>query len=290
MNKSSPWSCIDAHQHCWQLATAEWPTSELEPIYRDFSPLDFAAAAGPDVASVLVQSQPTEQDTEYLLNLARAHRSVLGVVGWVNLAESNAVQRLEHFARDRLLRGVRPMLQGLQNDRWILQDAIAPALDALVRLDLCFDALVFTRHLPHILALADQYPNLRIVIDHSAKPDIAGGEWTQWYGHLVPLAARSNVYCKLSGLITEAAPGASLAVVTHYAEAVLNLFGSERVLWGSDWPVLNLASEYRQWHDFCQKLVKSFDSSAEKAIFCDNAIKVYGLEPGLPEPLLNKND
>lgn len=279
MAERDGWPCIDAHQHCWRLADAEWPTPELEPIYRDFSPDDFAVAAGADVASVLVQSQPNEQDTDYLLALADRYPHILGVVGWVDLTHPQACQRLAHFAGHKKFRGVRPMLQALQNDRWILQDSIAPALAFLADRQLCFDALVFERHLPHIASVAEQHPNLRIVIDHGAKPDIAAGEWTGWYGAMVQVAAHNNVYCKLSGLITEAAPGAPLACVSHYAEAILQLFGPDRVLWGSDWPVLNLASDYHQWHEFARNLVKSFYSSAEKAIFCDNAVEFYGLTP-----------
>lgn len=229
------------------------------------------------MASVLVQSQPTEADTRYLLGLAHRYRHILGVVGWVDLTCANAGERLRFFARDRLFKGVRPMLQNLPDKRWILQPSIAPALEVMSELELCFDALIFPGHLLYIMELAQRHPRLRIVLDHGAKPDIAGGDWSGWYEMMARVASCDNIYCKLSGLITEAGPKADLSCTEKYARAIIELFGPHRVLWGSDWPVVNLASDYRHWHEFAQKLVNSVDSSAEKAIFCDNSMKFYGL-------------
>lgn len=277
MTESFPWSWVDAHQHNWRLADTQWPTPDLVPIYRDFTPEDFLQAAGDRVASVLIQSQPTEADTRYLLDLAHRCRHILGVVGWVDLAGADAGERLRYFAGDALFKGVRPMLQNLPDERWILQPSIAPALEVMSELGLCFDALIYPGHLPYIRELAERHPGLRIVLDHGAKPDIAGGDWSGWYGMMAGVASCDNIYCKLSGLITEAGPEADLSCTEAYARAIIELFGPHRVLWGSDWPVVNLASDYCHWHEFAKKLVNSVDPSAEKAVFCDNSVEFYGL-------------
>ncbi|UTF59155.1 amidohydrolase [Gilvimarinus sp. DA14] len=270
---------VDAHQHAWELANTQWPTPELGEIYRDFSAADYltASAEAGAVASVLVQSQPHAADTDYLLAEADAYRHVVGVVGWVDLAAADAREQLTLRARHPAFCGVRPMLQALPEDDWILRPECAAGLAALSEHKLCFDALVYPRHLRHIETLALAHPELSIVLDHGAKPDIAGGEWQHWYQLMVRLAALPNVHCKLSGLITEAPAESQLSVVRPYAEAILTLFGPRRVIWGSDWPVLNLASNYREWLVYCRQLVQSFAPGAEKAIFRDNAIALYRL-------------
>ncbi len=270
---------IDAHQHCWQLANTEWPMPDLAAIYRDFGPSDFlAASAGTNVAgSVLVQSQPTSADTDYLLAQADAYPHILGVVGWIDLAAADAVQEIARRSAHPAFCGVRPMLQALPEDDWITRPECAQALQALVRHNLCFDALVLERHLPYIEQIAVRHPDLAIVLDHGAKPDIAAGQWHSWHAALARLAALPNVHCKLSGLVTEARPGAPLAEVQPYAQAILDLFGFHRVLWGSDWPVLNLASNYDQWLAYCKQLVQLFTKDSQAAIMRHNAVAFYGL-------------
>ena len=171
---------IDAHQHCWQLQRPEfaWPTPDLNAIYRDFTPDDFRAEAQPlgVIGSVLVQSQPHIEDTHFLLRLAAAHSHILGVVGWVDLSTSEAAEQLAALAGTPKLRGLRPMLQNLTPDDWILSRAQPEALEAMSAQGLTFDALVYTRHLPFIDTLAQRHPELNIVIDHAAKPVIGTGE------------------------------------------------------------------------------------------------------------------
>lgn len=277
MTDACGYTVIDAHQHCWRLDQATWPTPDLTAIYRDFLPGDFLQAAGAGVGSVLVQSQPNERDTDFLLALAAQHAHILGVVGWVDLAHGSAVKRLEDYAERPAFKGVRPMLQCLEDDQWILKKSLKPALNALVDLGLTFDALVYSRHLQAITTLAERYPTLRIVIDHGAKPCIAEAEWDSWYHKLECLAGAPNVYCKLSGLVTEAGEGASLAQTRAYGDALWQLFGPRRLMWGSDWPVLNLASNYGDWQAFAREMIESADLAAIDAIFCDNARAFYRL-------------
>lgn len=272
---------IDAHQHCWQLDRPEcrWPTPGLKPLYRDFTPDDFWAEASPCgvSGSILVQSQPHLDDTRYLLSLAARDPRILGVVGWVDLSAPDAVGTVHELADNPRLRGIRPMLQDLEEDDWILNRARPEALQALAERKLVFDALVTPRHLTVIAELARRHPSLTIVLDHGGKPDIAGGEMETWEQGLTALAARPNVVCKLSGLFTEMAPEQPANEVDGYIDRILTYFGSERVMWGSDWPVLTLAGHYADWLARARERVRLRFPALESALFRDNARAVYRL-------------
>src|SRR5579875_3712778 len=199
---------VDAHLHCWRLGRngCSWPTPELTAIHRDFVIDDWWREAAPlhIGAGVLVQSQPSERDTGWLLGLARGDPRIAGVVGWVDLAARDAPARIAALTAHPKLRGIRPMLQDLPDDGWILSPALAPAIEALIAHGLCFDALVKPRHLPHLLRFAERHPDLPIVIDHAAKPDIAQGVLDPWRSHIAALAEFPRTGCKLSGLLTAA--------------------------------------------------------------------------------------
>jgi L-fuconolactonase len=249
-------------------------------IYRDVPVMHWLQEAQPCgvQAGVLVQAAPTEAETLHLLALADAHPQVLGVVGWVDMLSTHAPQRIRTLAQYPKLKGLRPMLQDIAQPDWILQSAVQPCLEQMAALDLVFDALVKPLHLPHLLTLAKRHRQLSIVIDHGAKPDIAAGldAWEPWVGLLEELAALPNVVCKLSGLLTEAGPGAAPDAARAWAQHVLQTFGPQRVLWGSDWPVLELASNYAAWWQECQAVVRP-DASARQAVFGGNAQRVYRL-------------
>lgn len=272
---------IDAHQHCWQLGQHDctWPTPEFEAIYRDFSPPDFAAEALAlgVTGSVLVQSQESLADTRYLLQQAAEHPHILGVVGWVDLASADALEQIPALATDRHLKGLRPMLQNLIEDDWIVSRALPEALATMSDCQLSFDALVYSRHLPGIKTLAERHPQLPIVLDHAAKPAIGKGEWQYWRQGLATLASHPNVCCKLSGLITEMAPRQHWQALLAYIREILTLFGPERVLWGSDWPVLQLAGDYDRWLSYSWQAVQQFSPGCEEAVFADNARRFYCL-------------
>ncbi len=272
---------IDAHQHCWQLTRPEcrWPTPVLEPLYRDFTPDDFWAEASPCgvSGSILVQSQPHPDDTQYLLALAGRDPRILGVVGWVDLSAADAVQAVNELAASPRLCGLRPMLQDLDEDDWILNRARPEALEALAERNLVFDALVTPRHLPVIAELARRHPTLTIVLDHGGKPDIAQRETAEWERGLAALAAHPNVVCKLSGLVTEMAPDQPANEMDGYIDRILTCFGAKRVLWGSDWPVLTLAGHYADWLARARERVRLRSPSLESALFRDNARAVYRL-------------
>lgn len=274
---------IDAHFHCWQLARGDygWLTPALVPIYRDVTVHDWQAEAAPLGVSggVLVQAAPTEAETQFLLAQADAHPQVLGVVGWVDLLATDAPARIQALARHPKLKGFRPMLQDIDDPEWILQAALAPALQAMVDCGLVFDALVKSAHLPHILALAGRYPDLALVIDHAAKPAIAAGEWQPWADGMARLAAETGAMCKLSGLLTEAGAAPAPGAVRRWAAHVLASFGASRVVWGSDWPVLELAGSYALWWRETQQLLAGFSAQEQAAILGENAKRLYRLSP-----------
>lgn len=272
---------IDAHVHFWRIGCNDcaWPPPELTAIHHDFLPEDWrreADAAGID-AAIAVQSQPSERDTEWLLRLAGDDPRIAGVVGWTDLAARDASELIAALAKSPKLRGLRPMLQDLSDDGWIVSDAVLPAVDAMIAHDLCFDALVYPRHLPYLLRFAERHPALRIVIDHAAKPDIAHREIEPWRAQIAALAELPNVSCKLSGLVTEACEHWHSDDLRPYVEHLLATFGAHRLLWGSDWPVVNLAADYSRWFDAAAELT-NLQGDERAALFGDNAARVYGIQ------------
>lgn len=272
---------IDSHVHFWRIGRngQSWPGADLPEIHRDFLEPDLVAASAraPLAGVVLVQSQPNDEDTDWLLSLAASSDRILGVVGWADFAAPDAARRIEVLASRPKLKGLRPMLQAIAEDGWINRPELAPALEAMAAHDLVFDALIQPRHLPHILKLADDRPSLRIVIDHGAKPLIAEGVREPWRTQMAELGQRPNVFCKLSGLTTEAGPGRPASAVTPYIEDILSIFPTDRILWGSDWPVLNMSSEYRQWYAICLEATAGLNNEARESIFAGAAELVYRL-------------
>lgn len=270
---------IDAHQHFWRIGRNghEWPTPDLTGLYRDFGPNELLEASqGLGLTgSIVVQSQPNELDTDWLLALVKNEPLVLGVVGWVDLSAPNAPSRLANLARQPKFKGVRPMLQSLPDPDWIARPALAPALDALEALELSLDALVYTRQLPAVLAVARQRPALRIVIDHGAKPPISSGDLETWASAMAAAAEVPQVHCKLSGLWTEAAPGAPGDVLAPYIDRLIQLFGPERLMWGSDWPVVNLAGDYAAWHDHVCRRLALVDTTVSRQVMGEVARRFY---------------
>jgi L-fuconolactonase len=269
---------IDAHQHFWRIAdrAGQWPPPELEAIYRDFGPEDLEPlleATGME-GTVVVQTMEHEADTAYMLDLAGRHGFIKGVVGWTDLKARCAAEAIARLAADRRLRGLRPMLQDIAQDDWIADPALHPAVEAMLAHDLALDALVLPRHLRPLLDFATRYPELRIVIDHGAKPPIAEGRFTAWRQAMAALAALPNVWCKLSGLLTEAG-GAGPVAVRPYAETLLELFGPQRLIFGSDWPVLRLAGDYVAWAEQCCDIVPV---EHHDAVFGANAMSFYRLD------------
>jgi L-fuconolactonase len=279
---------IDAHQHYWSLLHRDYgwlqPTPQLRAIYRDFGPADLHPhldASGID-ATVLVQAAPSEAETWRLLQLAAAPgRRVAGVVGWCGLLQADAPRRIATLAAQPLLKGLRPMLQDLADPRWMLQVALGPALQAMAEHHLVFDALVKgPAQLDALCEFAVRHPSLRIVLDHGAKPPIASGEMAGWAAAISRLAQSHNVMCKLSGLVTEAGAGWSAERLRPWVEHLLGAFGPQRLLWGSDWPVLKLVSDYADWWCASGELLAGLSAPQREQVLGGNAVRCYGLQPG----------
>jgi len=269
---------LDAHCHFWRLDRGDYgwlqgPDPSLDAIRRDFLPADHPAA-GPVIA---VQAAPTLEETDFLLSLARREAQILGVVGWVDLAASTAVADLAARAAGPEFLGVRPMLQDIAATDWLLTKPQGEALEALTRLQLTFDALVTQRHLPVLERFAAQNPDLPIVIDHAAKPQ--PGDRSAWEAGMRRLAGQ-GLHCKLSGLLTELSPDElrdPLAALRPLVAQLLDWFGAERLIWGSDWPVLNLAASYAEWLALTEELLTDLSPDERAAVMGGNAMRFYGV-------------
>jgi len=267
---------IDAHVHLWRLGANDcvWPTPDLAAIHRDHELAEIAALAGDAgvTSAVLVQSQASERDTRWLLEVAKGSSFVAGVVGWTDLAAANVGERLDSLAEDGPLVGIRPLTEASPDD-WFDAPAIDAGLDALVARGLTFDALIRPRHLASLDRLAARHPGRASMIDHAAKPAI-GIDKTAWREAMAPLATRPNVWCKLSGLMTELSPDGSADDLPPYIADMLALFGPDRIVWGSDWPVLNLRGTYAEWLACAFAAVPVAD---QPAVFSGNARRFYSL-------------
>ena len=285
---------IDAHQHFWQLARGGygWLRADdpvVAPLVRDFLPEALMPMLRThDVTrTVLVQAADSVAETAFLLGLAAAHDVIAGVVGWVALDRDEAASTLERLAADGRLKGVRPMLQDLPTDDWILQAPRPEALRTLQRLGLRFDALVRPRQLAALARFARAWPDLPIVIDHAAKPPLAadwGDEAMQaWRRDMATLAAAPQVCCKISGLLTElapsdrASPARATARLRPVVDALLAWFGPERLMWGSDWPVLTLAGPYAGWIAVSDALLAPLSAGERAQVLHGTAQRFYGL-------------
>ncbi len=274
---------IDGHQHFWTTQRDDygWLTPDLELLYRDFVPEDLQPLleqAGVD-HTVLVQAAATTDETRYLLGIAEHHAMVAGVVGWVDMdSPMDAIETLYELAQHPKFVGIRPMIQDIENPAWIDMPEFDRVFDALVENNLCFDALVRSVHLPFLLNCLTRHPALRVVIDHGAKPNIGDSQWQPWADSISTIAKQTSAYCKISGLITEASATQTYDDVMPYVNHLLDAFGAKRLIWGSDWPVLNLAGDYRGWHDASTARLAALSEQDQDDIFGRNAIDFYNLK------------
>jgi L-fuconolactonase len=271
---------IDAHQHYWALSTPghQWPTPADKRIHRDHGPAELASAADtvPVERTILVQSQPTDADTDWMLALAARTPSIAAVVGWVDLATTDAPARIRQLASNPKLRGLRPMLQAIEDTDWLLGPQLGPAIRAMEEHGLRLDALVQPRHLPMLTRFMDRWPGVPIVIDHAAKPFVGRGELDPWRENIATIA-RHGAWCKLSGLRTEQFEGQSSDALRPYVEHLVDCFG-DRLMWGSDWPVLLLSGDsYSDWFEAAVRL-SGLSDARRKRLFKEAAEGFYGLE------------
>jgi L-fuconolactonase len=274
---------IDAHQHFWQPSRGDygWLTPQAGTLYRDYLPGDLAPLLSEHAvsATVLVQAAPTEAETHFLLGLAREHRFIAGVVGWVDFEAPDVGERIAALAAAGAgkLRGLRPMTQDIADARWIVRPSLDDAFEAMVAHDLVFDALVRPVHLGALRERLLRHPRLRAVLDHAGKPDIAGGALKPWAVALERLARDTAICCKLSGLLTEAGTRRSVADLAPWVAQLFASFGAERMLWGSDWPVLNTAGSYAAWLGLAQQLIERCAPGHTEQVLAGTAQRLYHL-------------
>lgn len=273
---------LDSHQHFWTLERGDygWLTPEVSAIYRDFMPEDLTREmrrAG-ITRTILVQAEAKEAETDFLLEIAANTDFVAGVVGWIDLEAEDFSARLSRFRQNPKFVGLRPMLQGLEDDAYILRPKVIDSLKAIADSGLSFDILTFPRHLPHVTAALKQVPTLRAVVDHISKPDIANGVLDPWRAHIEEIAGLKTVSCKISGMVTEASTDWALADFRPYIDHVARCFGPDRLMFGSDWPVCTLAASYAEVANLARTLLSShFGPDEFRRIFEENAARFYGV-------------
>ena len=270
---------LDAHLHVWTLTRGDytWLTPEFSEIYQDFSIDDVwpdAEQAGVQ-RFILVQAAASAAETDFLLSLAAADKRVAGVVGWIDFPSMQAAEEIRRRAAQHRLVGIRPMIADRPDPNWILQDACAPALEAMSDAGLVFDGHARPDLIRVMTVLAQRYPDLRMVIDHAGKPPIESGNLDEWREDIRALSACPNVSTKFSGLLTEAGKHTDDVSIGVAVEHIANCFGHERVLWGSDWPVLNMAGTYAGWAAQSERLVTQYFAGHEDAVWRTNAEQIY---------------
>jgi L-fuconolactonase len=275
---------IDAHQHFWHLSRGDydWLAPEQSLLYRNYLPEDLAPTLVDHGvrATVLVQAAPSEAETRYLCGLAHAHGFIAGVVGWVDFQSPGAHRRISALLADArgMLKGLRPMIQDIPDPHWLSRRTLDEAFESMVEHELVFDALVRPAQINELRVRLVRHPHLRAVLDHAGKPDIANGGYDSWAEDLERLARDTAAHCKLSGLLTEAGARNSPEDLESYVEHIFHCFGTRRVLWGSDWPVVNLVCDYGHWLALARGFVDRYAARCETDVFGDTAARLYQLE------------
>jgi L-fuconolactonase len=280
---------IDSHQHYWKAERGDyhWMSPAVPILCRDYLPSDLRPSLlrhGIE-KTILVQAAQTVAETDFLLELAGTNESVAGVIGWLDMEASDFIEQFAHYRGHPKFLGLRPMLQDLPDDQWILRPQVLSALECVAEADVPFEFLTYPRHLPFVLEALQSIPRLRAVIDHISKPEIRVGRLEPWKNWVSRLAGCPNLYCKLSGMITEADHQRwSVDDLRPYADHVIDCFGIDRVMFGSDWPVCLQAGSYDQVIGALEEIVSPRRSEElERKLFGDNAISFYKLnaEAGL---------
>ena len=273
---------VDSHQHFWQVGRFDYPwmDSSVEVLFQDYLPAQLKPALDRLEISktVLVQASNSVEESRWLLALAKQNPFIAGVVGWVDLKNTDVDQQLDELRADPKFKGVRHLVESEPDDDWLVQPEVMRGLQRLSKYDLTYDLLVHTRHLKFIEQVVEACPDLRLVIDHMAKPPVSSGEVTPWFNALRPVAANKNIHCKLSGLVTEANWSSWKTIeLRPYVESALELFGPERLMFGSDHPVCLLAASYDRVLDSFREILRDLSDDDRERIFAINATEFYRL-------------
>lgn len=273
---------IDGHHHFWCYDPVEysWIDEPMKSIRRDFLPehlrAEIATAGVEGVVSV--QARQSLRETEWLLDLASTHEFIKGVVGWVELISPTVGGVLERLAPNRKLKSVRHVVQAESDENFLLRPDFNRGIRELNKRSLAYDILIFERHLPQTIRFVDGHPNQVFVLDHLAKPRIKDGIIEPWNKNLRELAKRPNVYCKVSGMVTEADhAGWNEGQLQPYFDAALGAFGPQRLMFGSDWPVSLVACGYARWHELVSRWVAQLSPDERARVLGGTAVEAYRL-------------
>ena len=273
---------IDAHHHFWKYdpQTYSWMNDQMEILKKDYLPENLKDnILATDIDGVIsVQADQSLRETDDLLTYAEAHNFILGVVGWLPLADSNVEKIMESYADQSLLKGIRHVVQDEPNNKFILGKEFNQGVSLIKKFNWVYDILIFERQLGPTIQFVDQHPHQVFVLDHIAKPRIGDAMMEPWKSQMYELAKRENVSCKLSGIATEAKwKEWREDDLTPYMEIALDAFGPNRMMFGSDWPVARLAVEYGPWVDLCRRFISSLSVDEQALIEGRVAEKIYGL-------------
>lgn len=273
---------IDAHQHFWHYEPIKhaWIDDDMEVIRKDFLPSDLETVYNENAIDgcVAVQADQTTEETDFLIQLSKEHSFIKGIVGWVDLRSDAIRDDLSKYAKESIVKGFRHVVQGEADPNFLLRKQFLNGISALKEFDFTYDILVFPHQLGATLEFVKQFPNQKFVIDHIAKPYIKDGFFDGWAVLMKEIAKAENVYCKLSGMVTEADYKSwNAQQVQPYMELVLNAFGTERTIYGSDWPVCLVAANYKQVKDIVVDFIQTLSDTEQANIIGKNAITFYNL-------------
>jgi len=273
---------IDSHQHFWKYNPIrdQWITDEMAVIRRDFLPENLLPElrANSIDGCIAVQADQSAAETQFLLDLAKRNSLIRGVVGWIDLRAENVADCMAMFSQNEKLRGFRHIVQAEPDDRFMLQPSFLRGITRLAEFGFTYDILIYPRQLPAAVELVTRFSDQRFVIDHVAKPEIKAKRTMPWAQQMREIARNRNVYCKVSGLITEADwKGWKPDDFKPYLDTVFEIFGADRVMFGSDWPVCLLAGSYSKVVQLIADYTNNFSAEDKEKIFGLNAARFYGI-------------
>ncbi|MBK9169483.1 MAG: amidohydrolase family protein [Bryobacterales bacterium] len=279
---SAPIPAIDSHQHFWNYSAEEygWIHDGMAALRRGFTAADLhrEMVEANVEGAVTVQARQTLEETRWLLQVAEEHPYIVGVVGWAPLADADVEDSLSELAPRRKLKGLRHIVQDEPDDEFLLRADFNAGVSRLSRHGLAYDILVYERHLPYAIEFADRHTDMVFVLDHIAKPRIGDRALEPWRTRILELSERENVYCKISGMVTEADwAGWKEADLRPFYEVVLDAFGPRRLMFGSDWPVLLAAGSYGEWAGMVRRWIGTLTATEQERILRGTAIEAYKL-------------
>jgi L-fuconolactonase len=273
---------IDSHQHFWKYNPKNhgWISDDMKVLKRDFLPTDFLPILKHNniEGCISVQVDQTEAETNFLFELAANYDFIKGVVGWVDFKAVNIYERLEYFSQFKILKGFRHIIQSENDSEFMLRPKFRNGIGELDLYDFTYDILIYHYQLEQAITFVKMFPNQKFVLDHIGKPDIKSGEYTLWQTNIKKLALHQNVYCKISGMVTEAEwDGWKQADFKIYLDTVIKAFGIDRLMYGSDFPVCTIAATYEEQLNILKNYIAEFTMIEKKKIMGENSIKFYNI-------------